>query len=206
MSQLAVSGSTYRKLFVSGYLGKNTQHIGDSSICTKSTVPFSGIMLVYIFSTIVPQIVDSIQAEETKIPPATAGAPLQSPAASGSQQIEIPYVPASQRQDAGIVVEDSIVVVGQATKNKRKRSKPLQAPQEVEGFISVNDIPEDEEGSVMKKVKKQTKTKDAASQPFDFSTVPNILDDTPLAGQPEPLKKKRKQKKGKRGALDVFAI
>src|ERR1700733_7219059 len=112
-------------------------------------------MLVYIFSTIVPQIVDNIQAEETKIPSTTAGGPLQSPAASGAQQIEIPYVPASQRQEAGIVVGDSIVVVGQATKNKRKRSKPLQAPQEVEGFISVNDIPEDEEGSVMKKVKKQ---------------------------------------------------
>ncbi len=69
-------------------------------------------------------------------------------------QVEIPYVPASQRPTRQVIQDekDSIVVVGQA-RQKRKRKKGEQNV---------------EKGGAM-----------TAEGPFDFSSVPNILDTNP---------------------------
>ncbi|KAF9468748.1 hypothetical protein BDZ94DRAFT_1304497 [Collybia nuda] len=103
-------------------------------------------------------------------------------------EVEIPYVPASQRNVAQSV-DDSIVVVGQARQRKRKRVKasvtgtglPGEAPSP--NLVNqTDDILNDESAS--------------ANEPFDFSAVPNILDDNPNI---EDIKKRRKQKKQKTG-------
>jgi len=72
-------------------------------------------------------------------------------------QVEIPYVPASQRPTRQVIQDekDTIVVVGQA-RRKRKRKKGEQ------------------------NVDKGDATK--AEVPFDFLSVPNILDTDPNGG------------------------
>lgn len=98
----------------------------------------------------------------------------------------MPYIPASQRNITQ-VIDDSIVVVGQARQKKRKRAQAMAAGTNasVEASNEVGRkeaIPDDESATI--------------EQPFDFSAVPNILDDNPNT---EDSKKKRKQKKQKTG-------
>jgi exosome complex exonuclease RRP6 len=104
--------------------------------------------------------------------------------ATVSGMIEIPYVPASQRR-LQVIEEDSIVVVGQPRPKKRKRPKAAVLESE----------PTSKEGSV----DRSSANKDKAQQilePFDYSTVPNILDDAP-GPETEPEMKRKKRKGGK---------
>ncbi|KAJ7229199.1 hypothetical protein GGX14DRAFT_417073 [Mycena pura] len=108
------------------------------------------------------------------------------PAAHG-MQIEVPYVHAAQRTTKQIVeVDDSIVVVGQPRIKKRKRAK---ADAEVDGGVPSTES-----------LKKATKKVDhepggeADTEAFDFSAVPNILDDVPNE-EDIRVKKKKRQKK-----------
>ncbi|KAF5360491.1 hypothetical protein D9756_004521 [Leucocoprinus leucothites] len=105
-------------------------------------------------------------------------------------QIEIPFVPASQRQTTTAVVvgekeKDTIVVVGQSKSKKRKRTKSTVATKdkikENEGTPSSTGGEAEGEGET-----------------FDFASVPNILDDNPEVqpGERKPVKKKQKKGKG----------
>ncbi|RDB15305.1 Exosome complex exonuclease rrp6 [Hypsizygus marmoreus] len=118
--------------------------------------------------------------EDIALQTSTPGAP--------DMQVEMPYVPAAQRRTTQ-VVEDSIVVVGQARQKKRKRTK--SAPEGVEPSLSA-------EGSGPKKTRQQGNGSKDEPGTFDFSAVPNILDDNPNT---EDSKKKKRQKKQKNGGM-----
>lgn len=99
-------------------------------------------------------------------------------------QVEIPYVPAAQRQKATVIEEkerDTIVVVGKSKTKKRKRTKSTQAvgssSQVVDNNRSTSDGKEGEEG-------------------FDFSSVPNVLDENPEVEAKQPVKKRQRKAKG----------
>ncbi|KAF8959127.1 hypothetical protein BDZ97DRAFT_1906257 [Flammula alnicola] len=99
-------------------------------------------------------------------------------------QVEIPYVPASQRPTKRVEEErDTIVVVGQA-RQKRKRKEAKGSP-----------ATEDGTNSSKPSVKKEG---NASDEPFDFSAIPNILDDNP---DTEDRKKKRQRKQNKGGVF-----
>ncbi|KAG6819666.1 hypothetical protein H0H93_009746 [Arthromyces matolae] len=106
-------------------------------------------------------------------------------------QVEIPFIPASQRKAVQPIVDDSIVTVGQARQRKRKRTKPP-----ADGLIPTTSA----EKSNSEEVEPQNATKDSTAvndqEPFDFATVPNILDDNPDV---EDTKQKKRQKKQKSG-------
>lgn len=96
---------------------------------------------------------------------------------SSSAQVEMPFVPASQRavkSRAGSTVDDAIVMVGQTRRKKRKRTKDAK---------SGDGTP-------------KTENEDEETAPFDFDSAPNILDDAPAAEQSAIPRKKAKQAKG----------
>ncbi|KAJ7082609.1 hypothetical protein C8R43DRAFT_1052282 [Mycena crocata] len=108
-------------------------------------------------------------------------------------QVEVPYVPAAQRATKQVVqvVDDSIVVVGQARQKKRKRAKT--DPDHGDGGG------EDASGTpkkTPKKGKREPDTEGGEAEAFDLSAVPNILDDVPN-GEDMRVKKKKKQKQAK---------
>lgn len=79
---------------------------------------------------------------------------------------EIPFVPAAQRQTVKVEdVDDTIVVVGQRQK-KRKRSKKAEKT-DLGGAETPSTPTEDIKAAPEEIV------------PFDFASVPNILDDGP---------------------------
>lgn len=110
-------------------------------------------------------------------------------------QVEIPYVPAAQRLTTiartKVEEKDTIVMVGQ---KKRKRAKGGgKAKMEVEDSPSPSI-----DGS-----KGVSETKAQPEQaPFDFSAVPNILDDNPDAE--DRNRKKKRQKKQNKGILAML--
>ncbi|KAF7330926.1 Exosome complex exonuclease RRP6 [Mycena venus] len=112
-------------------------------------------------------------------------------------QVEVPYVPAAQRTTKQIVevVDDSIVVVGQARQKKRKRAKTDTG---VDGDAAEGGAtpPEDSPKKVAKKEKRDAGDGDGEVEAFDYSAVPNLLDDVPN-GEDMRVKKKKKQKQGK---------
>jgi hypothetical protein len=134
--------------------------------------------------------------EETPAPPSSTDSPTQSLLPSETQQIEIPFVPASQRLAAAAIVDDSIVVVGQTKRNKRKRGKASSTTQDADR----PGLPEDDiEGSLTK-----TELPEAPpSQPFDFSTVSNILDVPQVDGSDSRQLKKKRQKRDKGDWLPI---
>ncbi|KAF9015830.1 hypothetical protein BDZ89DRAFT_1094618 [Hymenopellis radicata] len=85
------------------------------------------------------------------------------------------------------VVEDSLVVVGQARQKKRKRTTTI-----------VNEeTSTPPSGSKSKKAKAsdgESATKE--EEPFDFASIPNVLDQVPASHEEKRVKKKGKQKKG----------
>lgn len=109
-----------------------------------------------------------------------------------SIEIEIPFIPASQRPVKVLNEEqDTIVVVGQ-TRQKRKRAKASIGADGVEATSSSAG------GKVKKtKVTNETGVEDEDREAFDFSAIPNILDDNPEVGSEN--KKKRRGKKDKKG-------
>jgi exosome complex exonuclease RRP6 len=105
-------------------------------------------------------------------------------------QVEIPFVPAAQRQAATVIEEkerDTIVVVGKPKTKKRKRTKSTVAPssQVVDKGIAL-DGKESEEG-------------------FDFASVSNVLDENPEVEAKKPMKKRQKKRKGKSDAYPFMA-
>ncbi|KAJ7499560.1 hypothetical protein FB451DRAFT_1073819 [Mycena latifolia] len=115
-------------------------------------------------------------------------------------QVEVPYVPAAQRTTKIVeVVDDSIVVVGQARQKKRKRVKADA------GADGDGEADADGDALSLKKATKKGKRAakaegegagDSEGEAFDFSAVPNILDDVPN-GEDMRVKKKKKQKQAK---------
>ena len=128
------------------------------------------------------------------VTPGTAEGPEE----VSSMEVEIPFTPASQRPTKVLKEEeqDTIVVVGQA---RQKRKRPKAGVDGAEG-ASGSTV-----GGKMKKtrVKKETEAKDDIDEDraaaFDFSSVPNILDDNPNVEE-----KKKKRKKGKKGKRKTF--
>lgn len=98
-----------------------------------------------------------------------------------SLQVEVPFVPAAQRLKREDV-DDSLVVVGQSKQKKRKRTGGA------EQSTSTSKKPKSVSGS---------------EEPFDFSSVPNVLDQLPDTQEDTRVKKKGKQKKGTQGFLDI---
>jgi exosome complex exonuclease RRP6 len=149
--------------------------------------------------------VNNIQEKESTTAPVTTGSvtlpPSETSGTSGMQQIEIPYVPPSQRQAAGIVVEDSIVIVGQTRKNKRKRAKTAVATtQDADGFLAEVSPEDDVEKNTQKQAKLE-QPESSALQPFDFASVPNMLDDVSPTSQPDLKQPKKKKQKRNNGEL-----
>ncbi|KAF8802130.1 hypothetical protein BYT27DRAFT_7113139 [Phlegmacium glaucopus] len=130
----------------------------------------------FVMAPVVPQI--SLAARET---------PDEGMEVS-SMEVEIPFIPASQRPAKVLEEEqDTIVVVGQA-RQKRKRIKSGAG----DGV---------EAGSGSAGGKKKTKVKDGTEdrEAFDFSVIPNILDDNPNIG--DGNNKKKRDKKAKKGGV-----
>lgn len=99
-------------------------------------------------------------------------------------EVEIPFIPTSQRPVKD-EEQDTIVVVGQA-RQKRKRPK---------AGVSLNDAEGSARGRA-KKVKNETSPKDEDREAFDFSAIPNILDDNPNLADENKKKREKKDKKG----------
>ncbi|KAJ3805248.1 hypothetical protein F5876DRAFT_91581 [Lentinula aff. lateritia] len=100
-------------------------------------------------------------------------------------QAEIPFIPSAQRtnnaNNTTTLVEDTIVVVGQARQKKRKRVKIVPNPGE--------DNPKEGEGDTV---------------PFDFASAPNILDAALSIEQSSIPRKKVKQAKGRSSLYGDF--
>jgi exosome complex exonuclease RRP6 len=106
--------------------------------------------------------------------------------ASGAQ-VEIPYVHASQRPERR-EENDTIVVVGQVhQKRKRKAGKSFTTNQDVAS--STKQV-----GDAESNTKRRAEAEES-QEPFDFSSVPNILDDDPEAEREETEKRRKRQKK-----------
>ncbi|KAF8989034.1 hypothetical protein BDQ17DRAFT_1393351 [Cyathus striatus] len=86
-------------------------------------------------------------------------------------QVEVPFVPSAQRKVTKVEETDTIVVVGQARQKKRKRED---------------------------KSKAQSDEEEVEQPAFDFSSVPNLLDDNPNA-EGDQGRKKRQRKAGTKG-------
>ena len=95
---------------------------------------------------------------------------------------EIAFIPASQRQTAQPAVDDSIVVVGQRQK-KRKRTKKL-------------DTDESPMQDRTDKETKKTQVEDGVIEVFDYATAPNILDNEPEAKIDRKMQRKKQKTKG----------
>ncbi|KAJ7265982.1 hypothetical protein B0H12DRAFT_179215 [Mycena haematopus] len=109
-------------------------------------------------------------------------------------QVEIPYVPAAQRTTKVEVVDDSIVVVGQARQKKRKRAKNDVGTDGGDGDTGKSATANSASPKKMPKTEKQDDSGEVEA--FDFSAVPNLLDDLPN-GEDNRVKRKKKQKQGK---------
>jgi hypothetical protein len=112
---------------------------------------------------------------------------------AGTGMIEIPYIPASNRQTTQIA-EDTIIVVGQRQVKKRKRTKN-----------TTPDVSETAEGTSATK-RHKSPSEDDVSECFDYSAVPNILDDLPEPERVDAKPGKGKKKKGPKGAYPVALI
>ncbi|KAG0704825.1 ribonuclease H-like domain-containing protein [Suillus ampliporus] len=119
----------------------------------------------------------TISSDSVSIHPTTPASAAASAEASDGAiilgQVEIPFIPSNQRQSRlAPVSDDTIVVVGQARQRKRKRIKSA-----VSGKPSIGD--QEDAGE---------------DEAFDYTTVPNLLDDVPPAPEELDTRKKKKQK------------
>lgn len=109
------------------------------------------------------------------------------------------YVPPAQRQPID-VIDDSIVVVGQARQKKRKRAKPFTQDADSPAKANDEDISSAEwveriGDSAKKPKRRQNASTGDSLEPFDYSKVSNILDDVPIPEQ-DHGKRKKKQNQG----------
>lgn len=109
------------------------------------------------------------------------------------------YVPPAQRQPID-VIDDSIVVVGQARQKKRKRVKLSAQDADPQGTATSEAVSSAEwierNGSSKRLKRRQHSDANDSLEPFDYSKVPNILDDVPIPEQDHGRKRKKKQKQG----------
>ncbi|KAJ3510409.1 hypothetical protein NLJ89_g4693 [Agrocybe chaxingu] len=123
-------------------------------------------------------------------PDVTPGEPKQEVDEATGMEVEIPYVPASQRATKQIQVKeesDTIVVVGQARKKRKRKAAETAGGEE-------SAPPKKDEGDLT-----ATKMEGAdEEEPFDFAKVPNILDDNPDLEEGSK-KRKRQKKQGNKG-------
>jgi exosome complex exonuclease RRP6 len=113
------------------------------------------------------------------------------------EQIEVPYVPAAQRQQKNIV-DDSIVVVGQARQKKRKRVKSSAHDTDPgSAAVPVMNAETSAEARQTEALKRKGQRSSTPQESFDYSAVPNILDDVPTPERDSTSRKKKKQNKGK---------
>ncbi|KAJ6516485.1 hypothetical protein C8R45DRAFT_960259 [Mycena sanguinolenta] len=112
-------------------------------------------------------------------------------------QVEVPYVPAAQRTTknaAEVIVDDSIVIVGQARQKKRKRAK---ADTGADGDVdSASPAPTNSATPKKKIPKTEPEPGEGDVEAFDFSAVPNLLDDLPNE-EDNRVKRKKKQKQSR---------
>jgi len=127
-------------------------------------------------------IVPSAPQIEVQITSSTEVAVTTAPVDGGTgMQVEIPFIPLSQRQTAA-VVDDSIVVVGQARQKKRKRERTKTIDESIKSNGKAKEGEMEAEGE---------------PEAFDFSSVPNILDDVPDSeNSAKRVKRKKKEKEG----------
>ncbi|KAJ8080947.1 exosome nuclease subunit [Marasmius tenuissimus] len=155
-----------------------------SIISTETTNRFSEI-ISRIHSTLV------IAPTVTKVPVAsvpTTNEDLEAEEGvlSATVQPEVPFVPTSQRVKNEPVEDDNIVVVGQARQKKRKRVKAAEPSGE----------PSNESDTRKRKKAKSPAADGVPQQPFDFDSVPNVLD------EPSPVEDPAPKKRGKTKAKD----
>ncbi|KAF8621412.1 hypothetical protein AX15_007824 [Amanita polypyramis BW_CC] len=117
-------------------------------------------------------------------------------------QVEVPFVPASERKPNILDerVEDTIVIVGRPHARKRKRSAVPKAISKQHGPSVVRDA--ERVDSVSKKEGCDSQESEMAihetsggQRDFDFSAVPNILDDDPDNEAEDRRSKQKKLKK-----------
>jgi exosome complex exonuclease RRP6 len=106
------------------------------------------------------------------------------PVGEDGMQVEIPFVPAGQRQSIPVpeVPMDTIVVVGQRQK-KRKRERAPKTVADGDAAAAVEPA-------------EPAEPAETELEPFDYASAPNILDQgqTLLAGQgPGGMQKRRKK-------------
>jgi exosome complex exonuclease RRP6 len=104
---------------------------------------------------------------------------------------EIPFIPAPLRQ-AKTVIDDAIVVVGQMKQKKRKR--PKQTPFTSQEADPSHTYDDDDDARMDGYTASGKKDDTPAQEPFDFASVPNILDAIPTEDGPKPRKKKKQQR------------
>jgi exosome complex exonuclease RRP6 len=118
-------------------------------------------------------------------------------------QVEVPFVPAAARRPKVLEshTDDTIVVVGQTRAKKRKRNSKKIAEQG-ETRESATAAGAEEKVASMSKAQGREEEPDAEMEmasdeqdDFDFSAVPNILDDDP---ESEAQERRTKQKRPKR--------
>jgi len=133
------------------------------------------------------ELVDKINRSFVIVIPGAADTP-DHPTDVSSMDVEIPFIPAPQRSIKVLNEEqDTIVVVGQA---RQKRKRPKASPDGVEATLGKKT-----------KVTSGVEAKDEDGEAFDFSAVPNILDDNPNLGDEKTKKKKRERKEKKGGTF-----
>jgi len=109
-------------------------------------------------------------------------------------EVEIPFIPVSQRSIEVLNEEQDtiLVVVGQA---RQKRKRPKASPAD---GIEASSGSAGERIKKTKVVKNGVEAKDEDGEAaFDFSAVPNILDDNPNLD--DGKKKKMRERKEKKG-------
>ena len=108
-------------------------------------------------------------------------------------EVEIPFVPAAQRK-ATQTPDDSIVVVGQARQKKRKRPKATAGDANPSHSADILNAKNTQQEPVNPTAKDQDPN--GMGEQFDFSEVPNILDNNPDLEESTKKKKKQRNKNG----------
>ncbi|KAL5501535.1 RRP6 [Sanghuangporus vaninii] len=112
-----------------------------------------------------------------------------------SEQIEIPFVPAHEKQTHSLVMKvenDTIISVGRTRERKRKRSRPE------ESTVNTNKDVKKVKGEVID-VNAVVEAVEPKPEEFDYSSTPNFLDE-PIMDQSIILKpQKGKTSKGRSG-------
>ncbi|KAI9462261.1 ribonuclease H-like domain-containing protein [Boletus coccyginus] len=161
------------------------QMSGDSAECFKDLMEKIHKTLVIAPVVSMPSFATSAQVRSSDISPGPAG------------QIEIPFVPAHKRQTLSNpqsyeLKDDTIVVVGQAgtrqRKRKRDKARGVASPSQSKSGTSASTGDHDQE-----------------VEEFDYSSVPNLLDNESkredARGVLEEDRRKKKQRQGKGSGL-----